>query len=57
MMEVISYRNQSINFKRKSMAWFLYDRDLSNERVNFKILHGSFLPTICEKFKFLSLLI
>ena len=57
MMEVISYRNQSISFKRKSMAWFLYDRDLSNERVNFKIFHGSFIPTICEKFKFLSLLI
>ena len=57
MMEVISYRNQSINFKRKSMAWFLNDRDFCHERVNFKILHGSFIPTICEKFKFLSLLI
>ena len=26
-------RNQSIDFQSKSMDWFLYDRDLLNERV------------------------
>ena len=30
----LSYRNKSIDFHRKSMDWFLYDRDLRNERVN-----------------------
>ena len=30
----LSYRNQSIDLLWKSMNWFLYDKDLSNERVN-----------------------
>ena len=30
----ISYRNQSIDFLRKSMDWFLYDIGLHHERVN-----------------------
>ena len=29
-----SYRNQSIDWQRKSMDWFLYDRDLDHERVD-----------------------
>ena len=28
------YRNKSIDLHSKSMDWFLYDRDLLNERVN-----------------------
>ena len=32
MTEALSYRNQSINLFRKSMDWFLYDRDLPYER-------------------------
>ena len=27
------YRNQSIDLQSKSMDWFLYDRNLSQERV------------------------
>ena len=33
--EGISYRNQSMDLKSKSVDWFLYDRDLRHERVNF----------------------
>ena len=33
MTEVPVYRNQSIDLQRKSMDWFLYDRDLHHERV------------------------
>ena len=33
MTEVLSYRNQSIDLHRKSMDWFLYDRDLRPEKV------------------------
>ena len=29
----LSYRNQSTDLLRKSMAWFLYDIGLRNERV------------------------
>ena len=29
----LSYRNQSTDLQRKSMHWFLYDRDLRHERV------------------------
>ena len=29
----LSYRNQSTDFLCKSMDWFLYDRDLCQERV------------------------
>ena len=29
----LSYRNQSIDLLCKSMGWFLYDRDLSHERI------------------------
>ena len=28
MMRSLSYKNQSIDLQRKSMDWFLYDRDL-----------------------------
>ena len=34
MNEVLSYRNQSIDLQSKSVDWFLYDRDLYQERVN-----------------------
>ena len=33
MMEVPTYRNQSIDMQCKSMGWFLYDTDLPHERV------------------------
>ena len=33
MTEFLSYRNQSIDLLCKSMAWFLYDRNLRHERV------------------------
>ena len=29
----LSYRNQSIDLRSKSMDWFLYDNDLHHERV------------------------
>ena len=29
----LSYRNQSIDFLRRSMDWFLYDNGLLNERI------------------------
>ena len=29
----VSYRNQSIDLQRKSIDWFLYNRDLCHERV------------------------
>ena len=31
-----SYRNQSIDLQSKSMDWFLYDRDLRQERVRWR---------------------
>ena len=34
MMEVPTYRNQSIDLQSKSIDWFLYDRDLRYEKVN-----------------------
>ena len=34
----ISYRNQSIDLRSKSMDWFLYDIGLRHERVNSVIL-------------------
>ena len=33
MMEVRTYRNQSIDLQNKSMDWFLYDRGFCHERV------------------------
>ena len=34
----LSYRNQTIDFQRKPVDWFLYDRDLRYERVNAFLL-------------------
>ena len=34
----LSYRNQSINLRSKSMNWFLYDNGLRHERVNSVLL-------------------
>ena len=34
----LSYRHQSIGLQSKSMDWFLYDRDLCRERVNFQLV-------------------
>ena len=34
----LSYRNQSIDFRSKSMDWFLYDNGLRHERVNTSLL-------------------
>ena len=45
MTESVSCRNHSIDLQSKSMDWFLYGRDLRNERVNklsvteFKLLY------------------
>ena len=33
----LSYRNQFINLKGKSVDWFLYDRDIRHERVMKKL--------------------
>ena len=33
LLRSLSYRNQSINLQRKSMDWFVYDRDHCHERV------------------------
>ena len=32
----LSYGNQSTNLQRKSMDWFVYDKDLRHERVKLK---------------------
>ena len=32
----LSYRNQSIDLRSKSMEWFLYDNGLCHERVNLE---------------------
>ena len=50
-MNVVSiYRNQSINFRCKSMDWFLYGKDLRHEKVKCK-LGGHFMnkPPKCWK--------
>ena len=33
--EVLLFRNESIDLQRKSMEWFVYDRDLRQERVKW----------------------
>ena len=35
----VSYRNQAIDVLCKSMDWFLYDRDLSYERVRYGLYY------------------
>ena len=32
------YRNQSIDLQRKSMDWFLYDRDVRHENVKVTLI-------------------
>ena len=47
----LSYRNQSIYLQSNSMDWFLYDRNLHHERVNYfqkKVLSYAF-EYICSK--------
>ena len=39
MTESVSYKNQSIDLLFKSMDWFLYDRDLRHERVNWRVIN------------------
>ena len=39
MTESVSYKNQSIDLLCKSMDWFLYDRDLRHERVNWRVIN------------------
>ena len=36
----LSYKNQSNDLLRKSMDWFLYDKDLHHERVNVIRIYG-----------------
>ena len=33
----LSYRNQSIDLQSKSIDWFLYDKNLRHERVNYRM--------------------
>ena len=33
---LLSYRNQSIDLQSKSMAWFLHDKGLRHERLNYQ---------------------
>ena len=40
-MEVLSYRNLSIDLQSKSMDWFLYDRDHRHERVKKSMIKSS----------------
>ena len=35
---VLSYRNQSIDLRSKSMDWFLHDNGFRHERVNMHYL-------------------
>ena len=49
----LSYRNQSIDLQNKSMEWFLYDRDVPHERVNFSRDHCRRLCYILPQAKFL----
>ena len=39
----LSYRNQSMDLQSESMDWFLYDRNLRNERINPFVLNVTFL--------------
>ena len=39
----LSYRNQSLNLRSKSMDWFLYDNGLRLERVKKMTQENSFL--------------
>ena len=38
MAEVAIIKNQIIDLQKKSMGWFLYDRNLRHERVNALLL-------------------
>ena len=38
--KILSYRNQSIDLQSISVEWFLYDRDLRHERVNYSIFNN-----------------
>ena len=50
----LSYRNQSIDLLRRSMGWFLYDRDLRHElrRSSSIILQNSALTSCKAEFAF-----
>ena len=43
----LSYRNQLIDLKNKSIDWFLYDSELRHERVNMEHLQKVFL-NLCD---------
>ena len=48
MVEILSYRNQSIDLLCKSTDWFLYDQDLRHERVKpLSIFVKSFMYAFC----------
>ena len=40
-MEVLSYRNQSIDLQSKPTKWFLHDRDFRHERISQIYSHCS----------------
>ena len=44
---LLSYRNQSIDFRSKSMDWFLYDNGLHHERVKSFIQLCHFHAMFC----------
>ena len=50
----LSYRNQSIDLLRRSMGWFLYDRDLRHElrRPSSIILQNSVLRAVKQNLPF-----
>ena len=52
MMDVPIYRNQSIDLQNNSLEWFLYDRNLPHERVNFSLDHCRRLCYILPQAKF-----
>ena len=37
----LSYRDQSIDLRGKSMDWFLYDKDLCHEKVNARSYYSN----------------
>ena len=40
----LSYRNQSIDLRSKSLDWFLHDNGLRLERVNAEYVNGGTFP-------------
>ena len=52
---LLTSRNQFIDLLYKSMNWFLYDRGLGHERVNYPIVISSILGNLKRKIEYLHL--